>query len=160
MRKWITIRFAPVHRIQYSAGRRTGLVWRGASRHRPRPISQRRMTSLHYGNDGGFCSGLFQRRCTPLQRLQQLRDPSSCWAIASTNGATLFEIRLQCFKSPTASDWSYAWTTSFTAAVRDGSPPAASRLEGPSKWSLRAWSADLDATATDAGGGARQSVYR
>ena len=113
-------------------------------------------TSVHYGNDGGFAAASFSDGAPPFNVFSNCATPSSCWAIASTNGATLFEIRLQCFKSPNChSDWSYAWTTSFTAAVHDGSPPAiaagGSLLNGAFVHGVQT----LDATATDAGGGAR-----
>ena len=113
-------------------------------------------TSVHYGNDGGFAAASFSDGAPPFNVFSNCATPSSCWATASTNGATLFEIRLQCFKSPNChSDWSYAWTTSFTAAVHDGSPPAiaagGSLLSGAFVHGVQT----LDATATDAGGGAR-----
>ena len=113
-------------------------------------------TSVHYGNDGGFAAASFSDGAPPFNVFSNCATPSSCWATASANGATLFEVRLQCFKSPNChSDWSYAWTTSFTAAVHDGSPPAiaagGSLLNGAFVHGVQT----LDAAATDAGGGAR-----
>ena len=88
---------------------------------RVRPLRKRRR----------FRSGLFQRRCTPRSTSSATARPPAALGNCVyqryhvLQRATLFEIRLQCFKSPNChSDWSYAWTTSFTAAVHDGSPPA------------------------------------
>jgi hypothetical protein len=112
--------------------------------------------SVHYGNDGGFAAASFSDGAPPFNVFSNCSTPSSCWAAASSNGATIFEIRLQCFKSPNChSDWSYAWTTSFIAAVHDSSPPAIAAGGSILSGAVVHGGQSLDTTATDAGGGAR-----
>jgi hypothetical protein len=112
--------------------------------------------SVHYGNDGGFAAASFSNGAPLFSVFSNCATPSNCWATASVNAATVFELRLQCFKSPNChSDWAYAWTANFIAAVHDGSTPAVavegSLLSGAVVHGVQ----NLQATATDAGGGAR-----
>jgi hypothetical protein len=112
--------------------------------------------TVHYGNDGGFAAASFSNGAPPFAVFGTCQTPSSCWTPATANSATVFEVRLQCFKAPNChSDWSYAWTTNFTAAVHDNWRPdiAASGplLSGGVVRGIQA----LQAKATDKGGGAR-----
>ena len=130
--------------VGHGVDRRMGLAWRGALRHQPEPISRRQTRPSIYGNDGGFAAASFSDGAPAVQRLQQLHDAQQLLGDrAPTNGATLFEIRLQCFKSPNChSDWSYAWTTSFTAAVHDWVASGDRGYRVTPKWSRGARSAE------------------
>jgi hypothetical protein len=111
--------------------------------------------TVHYGNDGGFAAASFSNGAPPFNAFA-CQTPSSCWTPATTNSATVFEIRLQCFKSPNChSNWSYAWTTNFTAAVHDGSAPHVTASGPLLSGGVVRGVQGLQATATDSGGGAR-----
>ena len=120
-----------------------GLAWRGASRHQAEPISRRQMRPSITATTAVSQQPLSAMVRPPSTSSATARRPAAAGRLPPTNGATLFEIRLQCFKSPNChSDWSYAWTTSFTAAVHDGSPPAIAAGGSLLSGAVRAWSAD------------------
>jgi hypothetical protein len=111
---------------------------------------------MHYGNNGGFAAATFSNGAPAFQVIPTCATPANCWSTASANNATLFEVRLQCFRSPNChSDWAYVWTTNFTATVRDGFPPhidaGGALLSGGVVQGVQG----LRAVATDIGGGAR-----
>jgi hypothetical protein len=112
--------------------------------------------SVHYGDDSGFAAASFSNGLPGFNVFATCATPSNCFTTASANGATIFEIRLQCFKSPNChSDWAYAWTTNIIATVHDSSRPGiaaeGSLLSGAVVRGVK----DLQATAIDSGGGAR-----
>jgi 5-hydroxyisourate hydrolase-like protein (transthyretin family) len=112
--------------------------------------------TVHYGNDSGFAAASFSNGAPAFSVLATCATPSSCWTSAAANTATIFEIRLQCFRTPNChSNWAYAWTTNFTATLHDSSAPAVA-AEGPllSGGVVRGVQS-IHATATDGGGGAR-----
>jgi 5-hydroxyisourate hydrolase-like protein (transthyretin family) len=136
-----------------------GLAWRFAAP--SGTIFTTASATVHYGNDGGFAAATFSNGTPPFNVFGTCKTPDNCWSPATANSATVFEIRLQCFKSPNChSNWSYAWTTNFTAAVHDFSAPhiaaSGSLLSGGVVRGVQG----LVATITDAGGGARSvKVY-
>jgi hypothetical protein len=117
--------------------------------------------TLHYGNDGGFAAASFSNGAPPFSVFGTCQTPSNCWTPAAANSATVFEIRLQCFRSPNChSNWAYAWTTNFTAAVHDSSAPHMTASGALLAGGVVRGVQGLQATATDSGGGARSmSVY-
>jgi hypothetical protein len=111
--------------------------------------------TVHYGNDGGFAAASFSNGAPPFNAYN-CQTPSNCWATATANSATVFEIRLQCFRSPNChSNWSYAWTTNFTTAVHDASAPHVTSSGPLLNGGVVRGVLGLEATATDSGGGAR-----
>jgi hypothetical protein len=111
--------------------------------------------TVHYGNDGGFAAASFSNGVPPFNAYN-CQTPNSCWTPATTNSATVFETRLQCFKSPNChSNWAYAWTTNFTAAVHDTSAPDVTAGGPLLSGGVVRGVQSLQATATDSGGGAR-----
>ena len=158
---WASPNVGAIYGLRLDTGGQTRVdgqgVWPGVA------LYGTRWNQFHDGERGRslrqrrrFRSSLFQRRCAPVQRLRQLRDAKQLLGDGLLQWSHMFEIRLQCFKSPNChSDWSYAWTTSFTTAVHDSSPPtiaaAGSLLSGAVMHGVQS----LDTTATDAGGGAR-----
>jgi hypothetical protein len=131
-----------------------GLAWRFTAASGTRFTTANAL--VHYGNDSGFAAASFSNGLPAFNVFATCATPSSCFTTASANGATIFEIRLQCFGSPNChSDWAYAWTTNFNATVQDGSSPGitagGSLLSGDVVRGVQS----LQATATDLGGGAR-----
>jgi 5-hydroxyisourate hydrolase-like protein (transthyretin family) len=112
--------------------------------------------TVHYGNDSGFAAASFSNGTPAFQVFASCGTPTSCWTTASTNGGTVFEVRLQCFKSPNChSDWAYAWTSGFSASLHDGSAPAIS-AEGPLlSGDVIHGVQSVHAISVDSGGGAR-----
>src|SRR5262249_55017981 len=112
--------------------------------------------TVHYGNDNGFAAASFSDGAPPFTVFGSCQTPTTCWTSAGANSARLFEVRLQCFKSPNChSAWAYAWTTAFTATVRDLLAPRIA-INGP----LLAGSVvrgvqGLQTMVIDAGGGGR-----
>jgi hypothetical protein len=112
--------------------------------------------TVHYGNDSGFSAASFSNGAPAFSVFGTCQTPNSCWTSAAANGATVFEVRLQCFKSPNChSNWAYAWTTNFAATVSDGSAPTVAAsgllLDGGVVHGVQG----LNAIATDSGGGSR-----
>ncbi len=71
-------------------------------------------------------------------------------------GRRIFEVRLQCFKSPNChSDWAYAWITNFNATVHDAFAPGISAAGSLLSGSVVHGVQNLRAVATDQGGGVR-----
>ena len=131
-----------------------GLAWRFTAPNRTRFTTA--SATVHYGNDSGFAAASFSNGAPPFSVFGTCQTPSSCWASATANSATVFEIRLQCFKSPNChSNWSYAWTTNFTAALHDSSAPHVSAGGPLLSGGVVRGVQFLQATATDSGGGAR-----
>jgi hypothetical protein len=118
-------------------------------------------TTLHYGNDGGFAAASFSNGPSGFNVFGNCATPSTCWANPAASGGTIFEVRLQCFKSPNChSDWAYAWITNFIAVVHDGSPPGITAGGPLLSGAVVRGVEDLQTTATDYGGGVRSvSVY-
>ncbi len=112
--------------------------------------------TVHYGNDGGFAAASFSDGAPPFTVFGTCQTPSSCWTSAGANSATVFEVRLQCFKSPNChSNWAYAWTTGFTATVRDLLAPGIA-VSGPLlSGSVVRGVQGLQSLVTDNGGGGR-----
>ena len=116
---------------------------------------------VHYGNDGGFAAASFSNGAPAFQVFATCATPASCWTTASANGGTIFEVRLQCFKSPNChSDWAYAWTTNFAATVHDASAPAINAGGPLLGGGVVRGVQGLQAAATDSGGGARSVSIR
>jgi hypothetical protein len=111
---------------------------------------------VHYGNNGGFAAAVFSNGAPAFQVIPTCSTPADCWSTASANSATVFEVRLQCFRSPNChSDWAYVWTTNFTATVHDGSAPGIA-ADGPLlNGGVVHGVQSLRTVATDSGGGAR-----
>ncbi len=151
----------PFYGLRLDAGTDTGWTANGAGlAWRFTATAETRFTTasatVHYGNDGGFAAASFSDGAPPFSVFGTCSTPSSCWTAATANSATVFEVRLQCFRSPNChSNWAYAWTTNFTAAVRDASTPHITAngplLSGGVVHGVQG----LGATATDSGGGAR-----
>jgi hypothetical protein len=138
-------------------GNGSGLAWRLTAPPATRLASA--SASLHYGDNGGFAAVYFSDGSTGFQVPDGAAGASSLFTTAGTSSAHFLEIRLQCFASPNChSDWSYVWTTSFAAEVRDESAPTVSAT-GPllSGNVVRGINA-VQAAATDAGGGLRTMV--
>ena len=116
---------------------------------------------VHYGNDGGFAAASFNNGAPAFQVFATCGTPASCWTTASANGGTIFEVRLQCFKTPNChSDWAYAWTTSFAATVHDAFAPAINAGGPLLGGGVVRGVQGLQAAATDTGGGARSVSIR
>ncbi len=140
-------------------GNGSGLAWRFTA---PSATSfASASASLHYGDNGGFAAAYFSDGSSGFQVPDGGNGASSLYTTASTNNAHLFEIRLQCFASPNChSNWSYVWTSNFAAAVRDESAPTISANGALLAGGVVRGVEGLQATAGDAGGGARSiSVY-
>jgi hypothetical protein len=135
-------------------GNGAGLAWRFIAPGATRFASANAV--VHYGNNGGFAAASFSDGAPTFQVIPTCSSPADCWSTASANSATVFEVRLQCFRSPNChSDWAYVWTSNFTATVHDGSVPAIS-ADGPLlNGGVVHGVQNLDAIATDSGGGAR-----
>jgi hypothetical protein len=116
---------------------------------------------VHYGTNGGFAAAVFSNGAPAFQVIPTCSTPANCWSTASANSATIFEVRLQCFRSPNChSDWAYVWTTNFTATVHDGSAPAIAAEGALLSAGVVHGVQSLRAVASDAGGGIRGvSVY-
>jgi hypothetical protein len=115
--------------------------------------------TIHYGNDAGFAAASFNNGPSPFHVFATCGTPSNCWTEASANAATIFEVRLQCFKAPNChSDWAYAWTTSFAATVQDLIPPAVAASGQLLNTGVVRGVEGVQVIATDAGGGARTVV--
>jgi 5-hydroxyisourate hydrolase-like protein (transthyretin family) len=112
--------------------------------------------TVHYGNDSGFAAASFSNGAPAFQVFATCGTPASCWTTASATGGTIFEVRLQCFKSPNChSNWAYAWTTTLAATLHDNFSPGLI-ADGPLlSGSVVHGVEGLHATATDSGGGAR-----
>jgi hypothetical protein len=116
---------------------------------------------VHYGNDGGFAAASFNNGAPAFQVFATCATPASCWTTASANGGTIFEVRLQCFKSPNChSEWAYAWTTSFAATVHDAFAPAINASGPLLGGGVVRGVQGLQAAATDSGGGTRSVSIR
>jgi 5-hydroxyisourate hydrolase-like protein (transthyretin family) len=112
--------------------------------------------TVHYGNDGGFAASSFNNGPSPFHVFATCGTPSSCWTAASANAATVFEVRLQCFKSPNChSNWAYAWTTSFAAQLHDAVSPGVAASGQLLNGGVIRGVEGLQVVATDSGGGAR-----
>jgi 5-hydroxyisourate hydrolase-like protein (transthyretin family) len=140
-------------------GNGSGLAWRFTAPYATSFSSA--SASLHYGDNGGYAAAYFSDGSPDFAVPDGGDGATSLWTTASVSNAHIFEIRLQCFAYPNChSNWSYVWATQFVGVMRDESGPAVS-ADGP----LLAGGVvhgvkTLDATATDAGGGARSiSVY-
>jgi hypothetical protein len=115
--------------------------------------------SLHYGDNGGFAAAYFSDGSTGFQVPDGANGASSLFATAATSSAHFFEVRLQCFANPNChSDWSYVWTTNFSASVRDESIPSISASGALLSGSVVRGVKGLQAITTDSGGGARTIV--
>jgi hypothetical protein len=111
---------------------------------------------MHYGNNGGFAAASFSNGAPAFQVIPTCSTPANCWSIASANNATVFEVRMQCFRSPNChSDWAYVWTTNFNATLRDTSPPGIAAHGPLLNGGVIHGVQGLLAVATDTGGGAR-----
>ena len=116
---------------------------------------------VHYGNDGGFAAASFNNGAPAFQVFATCGTPADCWTTASANGGTIFEVRLQCFKTPNChSDWAYAWTTSFAATVHDTLAPAITAGGPLLGGGVVRGVQGLQAAATDTGGGVRSVSIR
>ncbi|HKH41104.1 MAG TPA: carboxypeptidase-like regulatory domain-containing protein [Solirubrobacterales bacterium] len=112
--------------------------------------------TVHYGNDSGFAAATFSNGAPPFSVLATCATPSSCWTSVAANSATIFEVRLQCFRTPNChSNWAYAWTTNFTATVHDSSAPAIAANGPLLGGGVVRGVQTLHAAATDGGGGVR-----
>ncbi len=131
-----------------------GLAWRFTA---PGGTSFTTATAtVHYGNDGGFAAASFSNGAPAFNVFATCQTPNSCWTSATTNSATVFEVRLQCFKSPNChSDWGYAWTTNFGATVHDYVPPHISATGPLLSGGVVRGVEGLETTVQDEGGGAR-----
>ena len=139
-------------------GPETAPVWPGVLRLLPRPAGLgERLAALR--RQRWIRGRVLQRRFNRFPSSGWRRGASSLFTTAGTSSAHFLEIRLQCFASPNChSNWSYVWTTSFAAEVRDESAPTIS-ASGPllSGGVVRGING-LQAAATDAGGGLRTMV--
>jgi hypothetical protein len=115
--------------------------------------------TVHYGNDGGYAAASFSDGAPPFTVFGTCQTPNSCWTSAGANSARVFEVRLQCFKSPNChSDWAYAWTTGFAATVRDLVAPGIT-VSGPLLvGGVVRGLEGLQSVITDKGGGARAAT--
>jgi 5-hydroxyisourate hydrolase-like protein (transthyretin family) len=112
--------------------------------------------TVHYGNDSGFAAASFSNGAPAFNVFATCQTPNSCWTSATANSATVFEVRLQCFKSPNChSNWAYAWTTNFAATVHDNFPPRISATGPVLSGGVVRGVEGLQATVNDDGGGAR-----
>jgi hypothetical protein len=132
----------------------SGLAWRFAA-----PLATTFTTArarVHYGDDKGFAAASFSDGAPPFTVFATCQTPSSCWTQAAANNAAVFEIRLQCFKSPNChSDWAYAWATDFAATMHDKTLPHISASGPLVSGGLISGVQDLETNLTDSGGGAR-----
>ena len=108
---------------------------------------------VHYGGDGGFAAAAYSNGAPEFN---VFTGGPSLWTTASATGATLFEVRLQCFRSPNChSDWAYAWATNFAATMQDSRPPTLSASGPLLSGGLTRGNKALRADASDQGGGVR-----
>ena len=76
--------------------------------------------SLHYGDNGGFAAAYFSDGTPGFAVPDGGGGNPNLFTTASVSNAHIFDVRLQCFANPNChSDWSYVWTTNFSAALRD-----------------------------------------
>jgi len=136
-----------------------GLAWRFAA-----PFGTRFTTAsarVHYGNDGGFAAAAFSDGAPTFTVFGTCQTPGDCWTLAAANNFTVFEIRLQCFKSPNChSNWAYAWTGDFVATMHDSTMPDVSASGPLLAGRVVRGVQTLQTTSTDSGGGARSvNIY-
>jgi hypothetical protein len=117
--------------------------------------------TIHYGYDSGLGGAVYSDTPGGFVGLPSCNTPSTCWAFPTALNAHYFQVRLQCFASPNChSNWAYVYARSFEAIVHDGLAPgitAGGELFGGG---VVRGIQNLNATATDAGGGARTiAVY-
>jgi 5-hydroxyisourate hydrolase-like protein (transthyretin family) len=139
-------------------GNGSGLAWRFTA---PPGTLFASVTAVeHYGDDGGFAAAAFSNGNPPFDAYSKCSpNPGDCWAAPTAAGATIFEVRLQCFRDPNChSDWAYVWTTNFNASVEDGAAPTISAGGSLLSGDVVRGNQSLQATATDFGGGVR-SIY-
>lgn len=114
---------------------------------------------VHYGTDGGYAPMTSSDGTPGFTGLSGGTGPDQ-WAGPTQSNASNFAVSLQCFANPCNSGWAYAWITNFTASVQESIPPGIAAggelLDGGVVRGVQT----LQASATDAGGGARSiSVY-
>lgn len=125
----------------------------------PNTIFRSAQTTLHYLATGGY-GPMTAGSGTPGYSSVGSGAPPDHWVSPLQNDTTFYAIYEQCFSNPCSSSSAYGYITDFLADVQDLSAPAVSAsgelLDGGAVSGVQT----INATATDAGGGARSiAVY-